>query len=151
MNGTRFAIAANAVDEIKNLDGLSPFKAPPGRFSQVKHTLLREKKDRGILYFVVDASAHFHIAPRKPGRLLILRDTKVAVLVDSIDRMAQIGPVSPLPLAFSGEERNWYRGLAVIENSVVPVLYPECFLSKGEVAVLYAGCAQTLAKGAATA
>ncbi len=159
VNGTRFAIAANAVDEIRNMEGLSPFKATvsPAKFAKVKHTLVRDKKDRDAIYFVVDANAHFRVAQSKSNRLLVLRNTRVAVLVDSIDRMTQIANVYSLPLAFTGEERNWYRGLAIVEDAVVPVVYAECFLSKGEVAVLQASTAQGTAaamaarKGAATA
>ncbi len=151
VGGMHFAIAANAVDEIRNLEGLSPFLSvvSPAKFIKVKHTLVRQNKDRNTVYYVVDSSAHFHIAQSQSGRLLVLRDLAVAILVDSIERMAQIVSINALPLAFSGEERNWYRGLALMDQTVVPVLNPECFLSKGEIAVLHAS--HPVAKGAATA
>ena len=67
-----------------------------------------------------------------------LPDSLVALMVDGIDRMMQISAVITMPHAFSGEERKWYRGLAVMEGKVVPVINPDSFLSKGEIAVLEA-------------
>ncbi len=162
VNGTRFAIAANAVDEIRNMDGLHPYSPGAGRNPKVRYTLVREDKAREAngangrgkaeanrgqdhLYFVVDASSHFHLPASRVSRVLLLRDCATAVLVDSIDRMMQIGSVTALPQAFSGEECAWYRGLAVVDEKVIPVMNPSSFLSKAEVAVLQAG-----AKAAAT-
>ena len=69
---------------------------------------------------------------------MVLRGVKAAVLVDAIDRMTQIAAVHPLPRAFSGDERDWYRGLAVVEGRVIPVVNEHSFLSRGEVTVLNA-------------
>jgi hypothetical protein len=52
--------------------------------------------------------------------------------VDRIDRMAEISAVHPLPLAFAGEERRWYRGLAHLDDVVIPVVQPGGFLSARE-------------------
>jgi chemotaxis signal transduction protein len=135
----QFAIAAKTVDEIRNTDGLKPYA--PGRlspFAKVKYTLIRENKDRSITYFVVDAALHFHLTPGQGARVLVLRETGAAVLVDSIERMTQIGTIVPLPQAFTGKEREWYRGLAIVEQRVFPVVEPAAFLNKGEIAVLQA-------------
>jgi chemotaxis signal transduction protein len=154
---TRFAIAANAVDEIRNMDGLVAHKSGfDQRLAKVKFTLVREKKDRDKIYFVVDASAHFRAPASKGSRVLVMRNSSVALLVDGIDRMMQISAVITMPNAFGGEERNWYRGLAVMDGKVVPVINPESFLNKGEIAVLEAKArAQSAsvgtAKGAASA
>jgi chemotaxis signal transduction protein len=141
----RFAIAAHAVDEIRNLDGLRAAK--PGylsKLSKVKYTLVREKKD-SITYFVVDAGSHYRLAATKGSRVLVLRDSVVAVLVDNIERMTQIVAINRLPRAFKGDELRWYRGLATIGEHVVPVVEPTSFLNKGEIAVLQAEV-KTLAK-----
>jgi chemotaxis signal transduction protein len=136
----RFAIAAHAVDEIRNLEGLSPL--PPAlrhqRLSRVKTLLVREKKDPGKVFFVVDAASHFGLEPATPGRVLVLRDSTAALQVESIDRMMQISTVVALPSAFSGQERTWYRGLAVLNDQVVPLVNAESFLNKGEQAVMLA-------------
>ena len=172
VHGIRFAIAAAAVDEIRNLDGLMPYSAA-GRNSKARYTLTREAKgrqdasstklDRGGsstqspgVYFVVDAAAHFHLQLSRPSRVLLLRDCATAVLVGYIARMLQVSKVIDLPLAFSGEERSWYRGLTVVDDQVIPVVNPEAFLSKAEVSLLQASfkasaATTAKAKGAASA
>jgi chemotaxis signal transduction protein len=153
---TRFAIAANAVDEIRNMDGLVAHKSGfEHRLAKVKFTLVREKKDREKIYFVVDAGAHFRSSASKPSRVLVMRNSSVALMVDGIDRMMQISAVINMPHAFAGDERTWYRGLAVMDGKVVPVINPDCFLNKGEMAVLEAKArahsASVSAKGVASA
>jgi hypothetical protein len=63
---------------------------------------------------------------------MILREFRVVVLVDGIDRMAEIPAVYPLPRAFSGKERFWYRGLTYLEDHVIPVIHPGGFLTRDE-------------------
>ncbi|MGH9756845.1 MAG: hypothetical protein ACRD4M_03850 [Candidatus Acidiferrales bacterium] len=68
--------------------------------------------------------------------MLILRQIRAAILVDGIERMAELSAVYALPHGFSGEERRWYRGLAYFEDHVIPVIQPSGFLSAGEFARL---------------
>lgn len=148
-----FAIAANAVDEIRNTQGLRPI--PSGtltpRLAKFRQLLERDKKT----YYVVDSNLHFRLLPSKATRLLVLRDSAAAVLVDSIDRMTEIASLHALPHAFQGEERQWYRGLAMIEERVVAVVNPAAFLTRPEATVLQAACAGAAAaekaKGAVSA
>jgi hypothetical protein len=63
---------------------------------------------------------------------MVLRSHPVAILVDSIDRMAEIEKILPLPRAFSGNERNWYTGLALMGELVVPVVNMPAFLTPAE-------------------
>jgi chemotaxis signal transduction protein len=126
-----FAIAASEVDEIRDLHDVTPIKTAVG-YARVKSTLRRAKRD----YFVIDAASHFQMLPSKVARLLVLRNHPVAVTADSIDRMTDISVVQPLPTAFRGLERTWYRGLAVLDGSVVPVVNPAAFLSESEAAEL---------------
>jgi len=67
-----------------------------------------------------------------------LQHAPAAVLVDAIDRMQDIHSIHELPSAFCGEERGWYRGLAVIKGRVLPVVRPEALLSKAEATLLRA-------------
>jgi chemotaxis signal transduction protein len=46
--------------------------------------------------------------------------------------MTDISVVQPLPTAFRGLERTWYRGLAILDGVVVPVVNPAAFLSENE-------------------
>lgn len=171
LHGCRFAIAASAVDEIRNMDGLTPHDAG-GRVSKICYTLVRQDNGRegsapasgarrnignstkgDDVYFVVEASAHFRVPTSQASRVLLLRDCATAVLVDGIDRMMQVSTVTALPLAFSGEERLWYRGLTVVDEQVIPVINPAAFLSKAEVATLQANfkSGRAKAKGVASA
>jgi len=134
--GATFAIAAQAVDEIREIAGLKAFVsyAFQDRFARVKHTL--ERQDKTI--FVVDACTHFRIPERQPARVMVLRHAPAALAVDSIDGMKDIYAIHQLPVAFVGEERNWYRGLTLIEGRVIPVVRPDALLSKAEAALLAA-------------
>jgi hypothetical protein len=41
-----------------------------------------------------------------------------------------------LPQAFCNEERAWYRGLTALDQTVVPVVKPEGFLTPDELLLL---------------
>jgi chemotaxis signal transduction protein len=141
LGSSTFAIDAESVDEIRNLEGLVEYKHHGhDRFRKVKYTLERQHRT----YFVIDAGAQFRMPPSKPTRLLLMRRMAAGVLVDEIDQMQEIGRIHQLPLAFTGEERDWYRGLAVVKGRVVPVVRPECFLSKAEASILSASVADRL-------
>lgn len=141
VGGSTFAIAANAVDEIRDLAGLQEFHLgmPYHKLSKVKATLERQ----GKRYFAVDAAAHFRLPHAQPTRLLVLRHLPVAVIVDGIDRMQDIHTVHALHEAFLGEERRWYRGLTLLKGKVVPVVYPQAFLTKAETTLLNAALRST--------
>jgi chemotaxis signal transduction protein len=128
-----FAIAAAEVDEIRDLHDLTPSK-PAFGYSKIKNKLQRGKRD----YFVVDSASHFQMLPSKTARLLVLRNHPVALTADSIDRMTDVSLVQQLPSAFRGLERTWYKGLAVLDGTVIPVVNPASFLSDAEVTELRA-------------
>lgn len=129
----RFAIAAGAVSEIRNTAGLQRLRATGDKMPvQVEYTLERD----GITHFVVNGARHFYLPLGKSTRVLVLRHTPAAVLVDSTDRMMEISTLHALPLAFDHEERQWYRGLAVLNDEAVPVVNPAAFLSRNEIAIL---------------
>jgi hypothetical protein len=125
-----FAIAADAVQEIRSTDSIagaaSEFESPA--VPKVRHTLERGPRH----YYVVNACVHFRLRITRPTLVLILRQLRVAVLVDRIERMTELPPVFDLPLAFSGEERHWYRGLAYLNDHVIPVVNPRGFLTAQE-------------------
>jgi chemotaxis signal transduction protein len=137
VGGFKFAIAASSVKEIRGTVGLHEIKlegmAP--QMEKLRFVLERE----GATYFVVDARRYFHLSQSAPGRVLILSGSPAALLVDSTDRMMDISALHALPRAFTQEERSWYRGLALVEGQVVPVVNPDSLLSKGEQEVLRAG------------
>jgi chemotaxis signal transduction protein len=132
--GHTFAIAASAIDEIRSTDSFSSatseiaLKAIP----KVLHRLRRGRK----WYYVVNACAHFDLPVSRPTLVLVLRHSHVAVLVDQIDRIETISRLMVIPQSFSGAERAWYRGLTLIDDDVVPVLNPDGFLTRDELAQL---------------
>ena len=81
---------------------------------------------------MVNAAAHFGLARTRPTIILILRDSPVALLADRIENMTEISGVLPLPPAFAGDERRWYRGLAYLDDSLIPVVEPTGFLAPQE-------------------
>lgn len=143
-----FAIAADSVAEIRSTDSLAgaAMELTNSNVPKVRHTAQRGRSS----YFVVKASLHFRLPVTRPALVFILRQTRTAVLVDAIERMASISKLYALPQAFCGEERQWYRGLALIDDRVVPVVDPAGFLSAQEIEMLDAavagGAAETSAE-----
>lgn len=125
-----FAIAADSVQEIRSTDSLSGAanEMEQSAVLKVRHTIERNRRT----YFVVNAGTHFNLPVTRPALVLILRELRVAVLVDRIERMAEIPAVYALPQAFSGPERHWYRGLAYVDDVVIPVIQPAGFLTLEE-------------------
>ncbi|MGH9727081.1 MAG: chemotaxis protein CheW [Candidatus Acidiferrales bacterium] len=134
--GQTFAIAASAVGEIRSTDSFSSAASEivVNGLSKVRHRLHRGTK----WYYVVNACAHFGLPVSRPTLVLILRNSSVALLVDQIDRIETISRLMAVPQSFSGPERIWYRGLTLIDDSVVPVLSPSGFLTRSELAQLAA-------------
>ena len=129
-----FAIAAEAVQEIRSTDSLagSAIEIEKSELAKVRHALERGHHT----YYVVNACLHFQLPVTRPALVLILRQLRVAVLVDRIDRMAELSAVYALPEAFAGEERGWYRGLAYLDDTVIPVINPAGFVSREDLASL---------------
>jgi chemotaxis signal transduction protein len=144
--GQTFAIAAAAVDEIRSSDGLAATRAR-GKV----HSVLKRGQSS---YYVVDVASHFRLPASSSRRVLVLRNAAVALAVDSVDRMAHLAVLYALPHVFCGDERRWYRGLALVDGHVVPVVNPSAFLTKAELAELDAGMPARgagAARGAASA
>jgi chemotaxis signal transduction protein len=137
VGGYKLAIAAGAVKEIRGMDDLHPFTLGgiSAQISKLKYTLERN----GTTYFVVDAAQHFLLPASQPSRVMVLRNTPTGVLVDSTDRIMEISSLHALPPAFTNEERGWYRGLAVVNGLVVPIVNHNAFLNRLELDVLRDG------------
>jgi hypothetical protein len=50
--------------------------------------------------------------------------------------MTTMTRLQALPQAFCNEERDWYRGVTAIDQTVVPVVKPEGFLTPDELFLL---------------
>ena len=130
VSNVTFAIAADAVQEIRSTDGLAgaAMEFEQSEVPKVRHTIERAHRT----YYVVNAGTHFGLDVTRPTLVLMLRQLRTAVLVDRIERMAEISALHPLPHAFIGDERSWYRGLAYLDDLVIPVIRPAGFLTADE-------------------
>ena len=122
------------MQEIRSTDSLAgaAIEIEQAEVPKVRHLVERGQRT----YFVVSGCAHFGLRVTRPTLVLILRQIRAAVLVDSIERMAEIPTVHALPQAFQGAERKWYRGLTYLEDRVIPVINPDGFLTPQEFARL---------------
>jgi hypothetical protein len=50
--------------------------------------------------------------------------------------MTSMTRLQSLPNAFCREERAWYRGLTALDQTVVPVVSPDGFLTADEISLL---------------
>jgi chemotaxis signal transduction protein len=134
VGGQLLAISSASVQEVRSVDSLAGAAAEikDSGVKTVRHMLQREEQN----LFVVNGTLHFGL-PTVPGTLVfILRETRTALLIDGIEKMTSMTQLQALPLAFSHEERRWYRGLTALDQTVVPVVNPDGFLSAEEVQLL---------------
>jgi chemotaxis signal transduction protein len=125
-----FAISSASVQEVRSVDSLAgmatEISVPSIR--KVRHML--QRGDRSI--YVVNVALHFGLKPSPAGLIFLLRKSRVALLLDGIEKMTAMTRLQALPVAFCNEERNWYRGLTVLEQNVLPVINPGGFLTTEE-------------------
>ena len=134
VSGQLFAVSSASVQEVRGADSMSgaatEINAPSLR--KVRHVLRRG--DRSL--FIVNGAMHFGLHAATGALIFVLRKTRTALLIDGIEKMATMTRLQALPLSFCHEERRWYRGLTALDQSVVPVVRPEGFLSPEELALL---------------
>jgi chemotaxis signal transduction protein len=134
VSGQLFAVSSSSVQEVRSADSLSGAAAEisaPG-LRKVRHVVRRG--DRSL--FIVNGAMHFGLHAAGGSLLFVLRKTRTALLVDGIEKMATMTRLQSLPLSFCHEERQWYRGLTALDQTVVPVVHPEGFLLPQELALL---------------
>ena len=127
VSSQEFSIAAKDVQEIRSTDNFSGSSNEmhcPG-VPKVQQTIERARHT----YYVVNAARHFGLPLSRPTLVLILQPLRAAVLIDRIEGMTEISAIYPLPKVFVGEEQHWYRGLAYLDDHVIPVIRPEGFLT----------------------
>jgi chemotaxis signal transduction protein len=134
VSGQLFAVSSASVQEVRSVDSLSgaSTKLDTPALRKVRHIVQRGDKT----LFVVNATMHFGL-PLSPGTLVfVLRGTRTALLVDAIEKMTSMTRLQALPRAYCHEERQWYRGLTALDQTVIPVVNPEGFLTAEELALL---------------
>jgi chemotaxis signal transduction protein len=134
VSGQLFAVSSASVQEVRGADSIAGTAAEinaPG-LRKVRHVLRRA--DRSL--FIVNGATHFGLHAAAGTLIFVLRKTRTALLIDGIEKMTTMTRLQALPLSFCHEERRWYRGLTALDQSVVPVVHPEGFLSPEELALL---------------
>lgn len=133
ISGQIFAVSSASVQEVRgadNLSGATEINVPEIR----KVRAVMRRGDKSL--FIVNGAAHFGL-PASDGTLVfVLRKTRTALLIDGIEKMTTMSRLQALPLSFCHEERQWYRGLTALDQTVVPVVHPEGFLSAEELELL---------------
>jgi chemotaxis signal transduction protein len=129
-----FAISSASVQEVRSVDSLSgaAVEVSESSLPQVRHAI--QRSDRNL--YVVNAPLHFGLRPTPSALIFLLRNARVALLIDGIEKMTTMSRLLALPGAFCHEERRWYRGLTVLDQNVIPVVNPNGFLSTEELALL---------------
>lgn len=129
-----FAISSASVQEVRSADSLSGGTHEidvPG-VGKVRGVI--QRKDRSL--FIVNGAAHFGLPASEGTLVFVLRNTRTALVIDAIEKMTSMTRLQALPLSFCHEERQWYRGLTALDQTVVPVVHPEGFLSAEELQLL---------------
>lgn len=134
VGGQLFAISSASVQEVRSVDSLagSAVELALPSLCKVRHVIRRG--DRCL--YVVNGAAHFGLPVTPAALVFVLRRTKTALLIDGIEKMSTMTRLQALPLAFCHEERSWYRGLTALDQSVIPVVNPEGFLTPEEIQML---------------
>ena len=122
-----FAISSASVQEVRSVDSLAGLAAEINIPSVLKVRHMLQRGERSI--YVVNVALHLGLKPSPVALIFLLRKSRVALLLDGIEKMTTMTRLQALPAAFCGEERDWYRGLTVLDQNVLPVLNPGGFLS----------------------
>jgi chemotaxis signal transduction protein len=139
VSGQLFAVSSSSVKEVRAADSLTTSASEVSHPSlrKVKHVVRRGPKP----LFIVSGALHFGLPPAPAALVFVLRHTQTALLIDGIEKMTTMTRLQALPQAFCHEERQWYRGLTALDQSVIPVIAPEGFLTREEIDLLDASLA----------
>jgi chemotaxis signal transduction protein len=131
VSGQLFAVSSASVQEVRGVDSLagSAKEIAHPSLPKVKHCVHRGENS----LYVVNAAMHFGLRPAPPTLVFVLRRTRTALLIDGIEKMSTMTRLQALPMAFCHEERDWYRGLTALDQTVVPVIKPEGFLTPDDL------------------
>jgi chemotaxis signal transduction protein len=129
-----FAVSSASVQEVRSVDSLAGAAVDVSETSlaKVRHVIRRGNRN----HYVVNAGVHFGLRPAPAALVFLFRRSRVALLVDGIEKMTTMTRLQALPGAFCHEERTWYRGLTVLDQAVIPVVNPGGFLTSEELSLL---------------
>jgi len=148
VSGQLFAISSASVQEVRSVDSLAGVSSNINQPAIRKVRQVLHRGDKSL--YVVNTAVHFGLPVSSAGLVFVLRKTRTALLVDAMERMATMTRLQALPLAYCHEERRWYRGLTALEQTVLPVVDAEGFLSEEEFSLLDAAFSAQTASAAAS-
>ena len=134
VSGHVFAVSSASVQEVRSTDSMAGITTEINVPSVRKVRHVAQRGDHSL--FIVNGAAHFGLAPSPGALIFVLRKTRTALLIDGIEKMTSMTALQALPQAFCHEERHWYRGLTALDQTVVPVVDPQGFLTSEELALL---------------
>jgi hypothetical protein len=104
--GMRFAIEASEVEEIRD--------------REERATIRKLKAPESI-----DFALQVGLGTGVQERFVVLKPGECSLGVTEVERMTSLPKVVPLPRLFRGAERQWYRGLLLLADDVVPLVRTE--------------------------
>jgi hypothetical protein len=104
--GMRFAVEADHVAEIRDRED---------------RTAIRRLRGPELIDFAWQVG----LGAGAQERFVVLKPGECALGVSEVERMTSLPRVVPLPAMFRGAERQWYRGLLLLEDDVVPLVRAE--------------------------
>jgi len=140
VSGQLFAVSSASVQEVRGADSMSGAAVEISAPGIRKVQQVVRRGDRSL--FIVNGAMHFGLHAAEGTLIFVLRKTRTALLIDGIEKMTTMTRLQALPQSFCHEERQWYRGLTALDQSVVPVVSPEGFLSPEELNLLDAALLQ---------
>jgi chemotaxis signal transduction protein len=134
VSGQLLAVSSASVQEVRSVDTLAGAarEISSAGIRKVRHIVQRGEHT----LYVVNGAMHFGLPASHAALVFILRRTRTALLIDGIEKMTTMTRLQALPSAFCHEERDWYRGLTALDQTVVPVVKPEGFLTPDELFLL---------------
>ena len=134
ISGLLFAMSSASVQEVRSVESLAGIsqELPQSTVRKARYAVRRGDRT----YYLVNGTIHFGLPPAPASLVFVLRHTRTALLVDGIEKMTSISRLQALSYAFCHEERRWYRGLTALDQTVVPVVNPDGFLSFEEQTLL---------------
>jgi chemotaxis signal transduction protein len=140
ISGQLFGVSSAAIQEVRSSDSLSGSSSEIFADGLNKVRQITKRGDATV--YVVDGARHFGLQSTSGALVFVLRNTRTALLVDSIEKMTTMTRLQALPKAFRREERSWYRGVTALDQTVVPIVHPDGFLTPQELSELDASIAE---------
>jgi hypothetical protein len=104
--GARFAVEASEVEEIRDRDD---------------RTAIRKLKGAEPIDFALQVGLGTGMLERH----VVLKPGDCSLGVTEVERITSLPKLVPLPRLFRGIERQWYRGLLLLDNDVIPLVRTE--------------------------